>query len=93
MSSLDWLQLCSRKMLIVMPSRWQSMRFAHRGFFGAAVGRVEQEQLAAFEMGGRQAVGDQDDLPVRRVLLRKILPAHLQGVLDVGEVVRDLQFR
>ena len=65
-------------MLIVIPSRWQSCAFAHRRRLGPRVGRVEQVQHLPFEVGGRQAVGDQDDLPVRRVLRRQELPGQLQ---------------
>ena len=41
-------------------------------------------------MGGRQAVGDQHDLPVRRVLtVDEQPPGERQAVLNVGEVRRD----
>ena len=44
-------------------------------------------------MGRRQAVGDQDDLAVGRVLGGQELPGQLQAVLDVGEVRRDVRLR
>ena len=79
MSSDDCDQLGSRKMLIVMPFALAELPFAHRRLLGARVGRVEHVQHVPFEMGRRQAVGDQDDLPVRRVLLGQELPGHLQA--------------
>ena len=90
MSSDDWAQLCSRKMLIVIPSRLQSCPSRSVARFGPEIGRIEQIELRSLEMGCRQAVGDQDDLAVRRVLPREELPAHLQGVLDIREMRRDL---
>ena len=54
------------------------------------IGRIEQVQMRALEVRGRQAVGDQDDLPVRRVLRGQELPGQLQAVLDVGEVRRNV---
>jgi len=43
-------------------------------------------------MGRGQAVGNQDHLPVRRVLVRQNLTRQLQPVLNVREVRRQLQF-
>ena len=40
-------------------------------------------------MRRRQAVGDEHDLPIRRVLRQQELPRQLQAVLDVGEVRRN----
>ena len=41
---------------------------AHGCRLGPAVRRVEQVQVRALEVGRGQPVGDQDDLPVGRVL-------------------------
>ena len=77
-------------MLIVIPSRWQSCPSRSVASSVRAVGRIEQVEVLALEMGRGQAVGDQDHLPVGRVLGGQQLPGELQAVLDVGEVRRDL---
>ncbi len=92
-SSWLWLQLGSRKMLMVMPLAEQRKRLAHRRLFGSSVRRVEQEELLALEVRRRQAVGDQDDLAVGRVLRLEELTGELQTVLDVGEVRREVDLR
>ena len=61
-------------------------------FFGAMVGRIEQVQIFALEMGGGQAVGDQNHVAVGRVLGGQHLPGELQAVLDIGEVLRQKKF-
>ena len=75
-------------MLIVMPSRQHSCASRSVAVLGARVGRVEQVQRLALEVGRRQAVGDEHDLPVGRVLRRQELAGQVQAVLDVGEVRR-----
>jgi len=64
--------------------------FAHRGRLGPRIGRVEQVEHLSFEVGGRQAVGDQHDLAVGRLLGRQQPPGEFQAVLDVREMGRDL---
>jgi len=43
-------------------------------------------------MGCRQTIRDQHHLSVRRILKSQELPRHLQSVLDIGEVWRDVHF-
>ena len=75
---------------MVMPSPLAEPPLAHGGLLGPRVGRIEQVEVLSLEVGRGQAVGDQDDLPVGRVLAGEHLPGQLQAVLDVGEVRRDL---
>ena len=56
---------------------------------GLLGGRVDQHDLAALDMGGRLAVGDHDDLLVRRRLPREHAPRQPQAGVDIGEVLRD----
>ncbi len=67
-------------------------RFAHRRRFGLRIGRIEQVELRALEMRGRQPVGNENYLPVRSRLRRQELPSQLQRMLNVGEVRREVLF-
>ena len=84
-SSCDCDQLGSKKMLIVIPHAGIAP-LPERGLLHARIGRIEHEQCRTLKMGGGQAVGDEDDLPVGGVGGRRQLPALLQGVLNVREV-------
>ena len=47
------------------------MPLAQGRLFGARIGRIEQVEVLALEMGRGQAVGDEDHLPIGRVLGRQ----------------------
>ena len=66
-------------------------RFAQRRFFGLR-SADRADRVLAFEVGRRQAVGDQNHLPVRRVLHGEQTPRERQPMLDVREVRRNERF-
>ena len=56
---------------------------------GLLGGRVDQDDLAALDVRRRLAVGDDDDLLVRRRLSRQDAPRQPEAGVDVREVLRD----
>src|SRR5690606_10489678 len=52
--------------------------------------RVQEVEHLPLEVGGRQAVGNQDDLTVGRVLARKQAPRDGETMLDVREMGGDV---
>lgn len=68
------------------------LSFTQSDLLGARVGRVEQVKLFRFEVRGGQAIGDEDDLLIGRVLRGQQAAGLLQGMLDVREVWRDAAF-
>ena len=53
--------------------------FTHGGFLGARVGGVEHVEVRTLEVGGGEAVGDQDNLTIGSVLCREELPGLLEA--------------
>jgi len=67
------------------------LAFTEGHLFGPPVGWVEEIEKLRLEVGRRQAVGDEDDAAVRRVLRGEKTAGQLQPVLDVREVRRDVK--